>query len=372
MSSQALLDQLNSLYSNLDFALPKTSVNPCGSCNKCCTAHGVDRQSVSEIEFDYLASRFGQEIVQSFRHFAARERNEAGKFLFETCPFYDQNQQGCGIHADRPFSCRTFGPYRLEGTRFPENCVFEGQETEIKREQGYKALPLATELKDLSRQHWPFSGPRLVIGSPQTHVLAKDEAAPGDPGSSGTDGLELAFKAMAEDDFERALIELEKPSSSSETAQHLYYLALTLSQLERHQEASLILDQGLRLAPQSWELHYLLGACSYRIGERERSLRAFLKTVEVNPLHALAWGFLGYIALDRKLFVQALEFLENACMLDDKNLTLRLRLAKTYMAQDQIEKAIEHLKLASDLSGTAEESDEVDSLITALRFATTL
>lgn len=368
MSSDNLLTQLSDLYLELESSLPKTSTNPCGSCHQCCTATGVDRQSVTEIEFEYLSQKVGLESIQEFRDFVARTKNADGVFLHHTCPYYDRTRPGCGVHQDRPFSCRTYGPYRLQGTRFPTDCVFEGHETEIAAGKAYLELPLASELKALSRAHWPLSGPRLVTQGRQSQSAQDLPASSRLSGFVSEDPLDQAFKAMAESDFEKALEQLQKANSTHQTPQRIYYLALTLSHLERHREASLILDQGLKLAPLSWELHYHLGFCSHQLGLIDNSIRAFLKTVELNPLHALAWGFLGYLALGKSMTPQAIEFFENACSLDKSNPTLRLRLAKTYMTVDETSLALKHLEEAQAMTGKPELNQEIEELLTVLSF----
>lgn len=366
-ASAELFTQLQDLYQQLEQALPEHQGNPCGTCKACCTAEGVSRQSLTDLELDYIADRVGPDITHAFRAYTAREKDAQGQFLFEVCPYYSEELQGCGIHQHRPFACRAYGPYRLEGTIFPEDCVFIGHEKLVPRGKGYLEIPLAREVRDLSRAYWPHTGPRIVAHTNQANLESSGQLSQDLEGTETTDELDKAFIALALGQTEVALEELQKPRAENEEAFRLHHLGLVLTTLERHQEARVVLDQCLKLAPQSWELHYNLALNSFKLGDHQNAVAAFLKTVELNPLHGLAWGFLGYLALSRKLLDNAVEFFENATRVDPENATFRLRLGTTYAALGKAEQARTQLQLATELSGPVGVAEEARSALVLLQ-----
>ena len=96
--------------------------------------------------------------------------------------------------------------------------------------------------------------------------------------------------------------------------------------MERYAEALEIYREALRQAPESWELTYSLGVAFFRLGEFQDSFRSFVQTIELNPEHSLAWGFLGYMTLSDGLLKQAAVFFDNALGIDPENAMFRMRL----------------------------------------------
>lgn len=313
---------LETLYEALDERLPTQAGNPCGDCRACCTATGVDRHSLSELELDYIEHTLGGDKIHAFHAFTRRLRDESGEILFETCPFYDLANRGCSIHEQRPFSCRTFGHFRLEGTQFPEECVFEGSETMVSRGGGFREIPLADELQRLARDYWPYTGPRIVgYGAVSKRTLS---LRPRLDSEESSDPFSAALIALARGENEKAVAQLSEAEGSD--AFRLHHLGVALSCLQRHEEAHRVFSACLQLAPQSWEVSYQLGLNLQQLGDEKGAFRMLARTTQLNPLHALAWSFLGYLSLQAGFEEKAREFLTKGLELDPENEAVRARL----------------------------------------------
>ena len=320
----SLLLKLAEIYRQLDDALPKSAENACGTCRECCTAGGVDRHGVTELEYDYISEAYGAAAVDRFRAFASREKKPTGEHRWELCPLYDLSASGCGIYTHRPFSCRVFGHYQVEGTELPDLCTFRGKTKIVSGRQQYVEVPLADQLRDASRAYWSARKSQAVRQTSLANELK-------DPDQfsllSDFDPVDRAFMAQARGDHETAVQELTACLSDSEHQPYLlFYIGQSLMFMERYGEALEVYREALRQAPESWELTYSLGVAFYRLGEFQDSFRSFVQTIELNPEHSLAWGFLGYMTLSDGLLKQAAVFFDNALGIDPENAMFRMRL----------------------------------------------
>ena len=305
--AEACFQDLETLYTQLDHALmsepssAKAKGNPCGRCRECCTGKGLTAHNVTRLELNYIANRVGPERLETFARFLTRDGE------IEVCPYFDDEAWGCGIYAHRPYSCRVFGHHRSDATVLPAVCVFAGQEKVFAQAEYYQAVPLAGELRDLVRRYWPF-GPEHF-----------DEAAPDpsdgfSPVRTAGDALDRALVLMSQERLQEALEEFEASDLPS-TPYVLYCLSLVFEGLERHADACTALTVALEDAPECVPLWFRLACNRYSQGLAEPSEQAFLKTLELNPAHALAHGLLGghYLEAGRK--AEAVEHLRKATQL---------------------------------------------------------
>ena len=276
----ACFQSLENLYTQLDQALPQVQGNPCGRCRECCTGKGLTLHNVTRLERDYIAEHVGSERMDTFKQFLARDGQ------IEICPYFDEKVWGCGIYAHRPYSCRVFGHHRQESTALPAVCVFTGQEKIFGVRGFYNAVPLAAELRDLVRHYWPYQADHF------------DEAAP-DPKEGSTvthpgtgDALDRALALMAQDRLQDGLNEFEASDLPS-TPYVLYCLSLVFEGLERHANACQALEVAIEQAPECVPLWFRLACNRYSEGKNQESEKAFLRTLELNPNHAMAHGLLG-------------------------------------------------------------------------------
>ena len=325
------LQKLTEIYRELDETLPRSIGKPCGSCRECCTAGGVDRHSVTELELDLIAETHGPVATDQFRRFANRERDLEGKHRWVLCPFYDEDARGCGIYDLRPFSCRVFGHFQVVGTDLPSVCTFRGKAKLVGGREHFVEVPLAGQLRDASRFYWPSRK-----GHPVREEPSGESTAPNYPSLlSESDTVDRAFLAQSRGDHQTAVEELANSLQGSEYQPYLlFHLAQSLMILERYAEASERYEEALQKAPQSWELTYAQAVALYQLGRHQESFRGFVQTIELNPEHALAWAFLGYMTLSDGLLKQSAVFFDNALSIDPENVIFRLRLGLILLKLD--------------------------------------
>ena len=295
-----LLDALERLYLSLEPPSPRP--NACGTCRTCCTARGVDRQVVTELELGLLARHYGPERAQDFRRFASRERRPDGQFTFDPCP--NLGPEGCSVYPHRPFSCRVFGHYRLEHTRLPDECHFRGSERSLPHQDYYRSFPGAEDLRVLSRDY------QMLRPN-----LPPDPAASHDPGG-GAVGLNL------EDPLDRALaalsrgeeVEVAPPGPDAPLFAH-YVRALWAGQHEHHEEALQRYQWVLDHCPERYDLKAFLGFHAFQIGRFELAEQAWLESL-AGAVQPLTLAFLGYLYQHRGEWQQAADFFGAAAELE--------------------------------------------------------
>ena len=314
-----LLDALEGLYdrlANVDPARPRT--NACGTCRTCCTARGVDRQVVTELELGLLARHYGPERAQDFRRFANRERGPDGQFTFDPCP--NLGPAGCSVYAHRPFSCRVFGHYRLEHTRLPDECHFRGSERSLPHQDYYRSVPGAEDLRVLSRDyqmlraHAPDPPASDVPGG--AGRLPPDPPASDVPGGAGVVGLNL------DDPLDRALADLSRgeevevapPGPDAPLFAH-YVRALWAGQHERHEEAVERYQWVLDHCPERYDLKAFLGFHAFQLGRFELAEQAWLESL-AGAVQPLTLAFLGYLYQHRGEWQLAADFFGAAAELE--------------------------------------------------------
>lgn len=278
--AEACFQSLADLYQRLDQALPRTGENACGRCRECCTGRGLTSHNVTRLELDYIGHRVGWERVEKFQRFLARDGQIA------LCPYFDEQAWGCGIYAQRPYSCRVFGHYRDQTSALPPVCVLAGQEKIFGISEYYQAVPLAAELRDLVRRYWPFQTAHFEKAAPDP----QEGSTTVKPGAG--DALDRALHLMSQNRLQEALCEFEASELPS-TPYVLYCLSLVFEGLERHADACQALEVALEQAPDCVPLWFRLACNRYSQGRDLESEKAFLRTLELNPNHALAHGLLG-------------------------------------------------------------------------------
>jgi Fe-S-cluster containining protein len=309
---QSRLRLLEELYQRLEQALPKASGNPCGRCRECCTGGGLSRHNVTAIELDLIALRVGTERLTEFRRFLRRDGQ------VELCPYFDEQIWGCGIYRHRPYSCRVFGHHRSSDTRLPDVCVFSGQERIFEVAQYYQAVPLAAELRELSRGYWPYqrehfpNAERLEQAGFDSHPTA----------APAGDALDRSLLRMASGELEQALQELEASDLPS-TPYVLYCLSLIFEGLARHDDAVTALEVALEQAPECCPLWFRLACNLTSLGQLWRAEQAFRRSIELQPEHSQAHGLLGGLLLGQGLATAALPLLERAQDLDPSSEPIR-------------------------------------------------
>jgi len=241
--------RLADLYARLEDALARRAPalpgdNPCGACFQCCTASGRRGHGVTELELAYLAQGGGADRLDDFRAYTAAATDADGHLRFPVCPYYDVGRHACTVYEVRPFSCRVFGHFRVEGSRLPADCVFEGTEEAFPRAHYAARVPLARELVELDWEHLSRSG----------HAADTPVTPEGEPPAPGT--------------VERAVFHMlrgESPEAHAAFAQ---------------------------AAPSAW-LHYSWGTLHTREGDHAKAAEHYAEALRIeprNPLYALQQG----------------------------------------------------------------------------------
>ncbi|MCE7872083.1 hypothetical protein DYH09_17120 [bacterium CPR1] len=319
--SQDLLLQLERLYAEQQ--LPAVEGNPCQSCFACCTATGHLTHRISALELAYVGWKVGPWAAESLASYAARERNEEGRLVFEHCPHY---QNGCGIYDHRPFSCRVFGHFRERGTELPGGCSFQGRETEFARQDYYQVVPGARALRPLLREFSLLARPRHAQAAGPGQEASLDWLDQDDP-------VDRALGHLAGGHYDQALSEL-------------------LAQLERQPEGSGFV----------W---HTLGLVYGLLDRPALAVEAFGRAVTLMPDQAdclaqlgtslmltTAPGMLGYGHLLLEEWNQAAAQLARALEIEPENGFYALRLASARLALGQRQQAIPLLELAAGFEPT--------------------
>lgn len=288
------------LYSALE--QPATG-NHCGSCRSCCSAAGLSKQNVTDLELALLGP-----AGPDFARYAAREKDACGRFVFEVCP--NLGPEGCRVYSIRPFSCRVFGHYRAEGTVLPEACVYIGRDREFPASQYYQTVPGAVRLRQLSRDY-------------QLRKVPTTRAASGE-----ITGLGLNL----EDVWDRALEAIgrgaspELPEQAAEEGVFATYVrALWAGENNRHAEALGYYLQVLQDCPKRHDLMTFAGFHAFQIGQMEQAEQLWLSALQLFAGNPLTFSFLGYLYSHYQQWQMAADFFGAAAELEPEQLLHRKR-----------------------------------------------
>ncbi len=279
----SLEQQLSQLYQAME---SPPGANHCGSCRTCCTAAGLSRQNVTDLELAVLG-----EAGPEFARYAARERHPDGQFVYAECP--NLGPEGCRVYELRPFSCRVFGHYRASGTTLPSECVYLNRDREFPASDYYRAVPGALRLRELSRD---FQLRRVPGG-----------ASPGV--DSGGVGLNL------EDPWDRALEQVgrgELPELPTESAAEslfaAYVRALVAGELGQHAEALKHYQRVVAECPERHDLLTFAGFHAFQLGQMDQAEGYWLQSLRLFSGNPLTFSFLGYLYSHRQQWQMAADF----------------------------------------------------------------
>lgn len=281
----SLEQKLIELYESLE----KPPVeNLCGSCRTCCTAAGLSRQNVTDLELAVLGEK-----GPDFARYAARERQADGAYVFPVCP--NLGEDGCEVYPLRPFSCRVFGHYRAGGTTLPAECVFVGKDREFPAPDYYRVVPGALRLRELSRD---FQLRRVPAG--HAHGASSDGAGV---------GLNM------EDPWDRALERLgrgeipELPPEADEEPLFAWYVrALVAGELAQHQQALRFYRRLLSECPERHDLMTFAGYHAFQLGLLDQAEAFWLQSLQLFTGNPLTFSFLGYLHTHRQSWQMAADF----------------------------------------------------------------
>lgn len=301
-----LVDQLELLFGQL--ASGSANANACGSCTLCCSAGGLSRQNVTQLEIALLRRHYGEPKSQDFSRFAARQRNPDGTYAFEVCPNLGKN--GCEVYPHRPFSCRVFGFYRERQTRLPEVCVYRGQDQEFSEPEYYDVVPGALRLRQLSRDYQMQAG---QLGQPQ------GSAAVQGVGLNLQDPFDQALQWVTEGRAQEAR-NLLPAELESEPVFASYVRALVAGELQLHGEALVYYQKVLHHCPGRDDLMTFAGFHAFQLADPTAE-KLWLQSLTLNPSNPLTHSFLGYFYLQQQEWQLAADFFGAAAELQPEQVS---------------------------------------------------
>jgi len=282
--------QLEELYALYDASQESRS---CGECYACCRAGGRASHSVSELELRLLERRVGPQ--HAFRGYLAHETRPDGSLRYEVCPHYDK---GCQVYEWRPFSCRTFGPWREMGTSLPEGCVYEGFSQTVGRREQERVVPGAAGVKKLILE--------LRAEQPVGAAAVGELRAAGDP-------LDVALRHARKGEEEAARAELARALELY--ARHPFILSnagLIYAILKDHTTALEVFVEACNGEP-TVENHYYAATQALALDRPELALRYAERAHELDATHFRTLGLLGGLYCRFERWADAVRVLEPAC-----------------------------------------------------------
>lgn len=297
----SLEQKLIELYESLE---KPPSENRCGSCRTCCTAGGLSRQNVTDLELAVLGEK-----GPDFARYAARERQADGSYVFPECP--NLGDDGCRVYSHRPFSCRVFGYYRASGTTLPVECVFVGKDREFPAPDYYRVVPGALRLRELSRDFQLRRVPTGQVGG-------------------GTDGAAVGLNL--EDPWDRALEQVgrgEMPQlpveADEESLFACYVRALVAGEQGQHQQALRFYRRLVSECPERHDLMTFAGFHAFQLGLLDQAEAFWLQSLRLFAGNPLTFSFLGYLYSHRQNWQMAADFFGAAFELEPSQLVHRQR-----------------------------------------------
>lgn len=271
----AVLERLHAL---------RAEANPCGTCLQCCTSSGRRSHGVTEIELAYLESQTGPERIDAFRAYV---KGEPGGDT--TCPYYDRGAHGCTVYAARPFSCRVFGHFRVEGSRLPPDCAFEGTEAAFSRNAYLSDVPLARELLDLDWEFGSRTG-RKTEGSAGPDPADAEAPAPG--------GVERALYHVLRSESDAAHKAFEAAAVAHPDSAYLFYSwGLLCSEEKGFEDAAEHFARALALEPANGHYALNLGVALLHVGRPDDAYEALARSADLAPADGTPHHLMGWVDL---------------------------------------------------------------------------
>ena len=337
--------RLGRLYAALDEALearrptlpPEAGVpaNPCGSCHACCSAQGRRRQRVTRLELAYLERHGGAAVrLEAFEAYLWRDEEPDGALLHPVCPHYHAELGGCTVYSARPYSCRVFGHWRLEGSGLPEGCTFTGSELEFSVASYLSEVPFARELVELEVElqgrrglgraapsELPGGEVQLTQGAqgPEAERVARVPAPLCAPGGLPAQpppplgGIERALYHQQRGERAEAHQAFEQASQRHPGSAWTWQAWGALWQLEgKPGEAATCYARAASLDPGSAEHPCLLGLARLEAGQPHDALEALLQSLRIDPQQARLLAVCAHLYLGLGRPQEAVTLLEEA------------------------------------------------------------
>jgi tetratricopeptide (TPR) repeat protein len=128
------------------------------------------------------------------------------------------------------------------------------------------------------------------------------------------------------------------------------YLASIYEEGKKYAAAEELIGEGLRTNPDSVDLHFSLGVLFEKTDRFEQSIEAMKRVLKIDPDHAEALNFIGYMYADRGIHLEEAEWMiRKALQLKPGNGYMIDSLGWVYFRMNRLGEAIRYLKEAAEL-----------------------
>lgn len=132
--------------------------------------------------------------------------------------------------------------------------------------------------------------------------------------------------------------------SNSDRASIHFFLGLTYMRKKDYGQAIVSLERAKSLDPSKEDYCFQLGAAYERNEELEKAEREFKEVLRINPNHAEAYNYLGYMYADRGIKLdEAISHIQKALVLEPSNGAFVDSLGWAYFKKGMLDEAIREL-----------------------------
>jgi tetratricopeptide (TPR) repeat protein len=160
--------------------------------------------------------------------------------------------------------------------------------------------------------------------------------------------IAMILKKMGE--IKEAIAALQTAIEQKRDAAGLYaFLASLYGEEKDFTAAEGLIRSGLGVIPESTDLHYALGVLYEKTDRFEAAIEAMRKVISLDPDHAEALNFIGYLYADRGIHLdEAKRLIQKALQLKPGNPYMTDSLGWVYFRQNRLDEALHHLKQAAE------------------------
>jgi tetratricopeptide (TPR) repeat protein len=177
-------------------------------------------------------------------------------------------------------------------------------------------------------------------------------------------GTKEAAEKIRQHDFDAALA-LLKPllDKNPKNPSALYFLGLSYVGKQSYREAAVALTQATELSPTLPGAFFELGICRQQLQDKPGALAAFEKSLELEPANADAAYNAGLLLFELDRTSEALARFEQSLAAEPQDPDVLEMVGRCHLHEGQLDKALEALQEARDLSTDAAKLAFLDELI---------
>lgn len=359
-----VMKNLGELYERLDKELPSYPGNPCMNCLGCCSLQHIIMHRIGLMEIEYMSIHLGKDLVKDFKDYVIKKKDDKGDYIHTVCPLFDRQSGGCSGYLYRPMSCRLFGHYFLEGTTIPEECFFKEKGEWFKAGKYFEIVPFANEFRSLNRQYMSKRPYTLRTMSEEISFADGYSTEPMIDVNDFPETMDKALHYQLKGEKKKAyeLFRDDEPKNSN-SPYYYFYFGNLCDEMELYNEAVLHFRKAVSLLDSDSLFHFRLGLDLVILGRHDEAMEEFTRVIKLNPKNAMAYGYLGYLNLQKANLSEACEALEKAVRMDPDQHYFRFRLALTYLGMGRGNDALREFLVIKDFEPLAADVNHLISEI---------